>query len=99
MEEDIIEQTNHGKNFRIEPEVGSGLDSEKLAAHRRWEAYIAAMRGYLSSHPMDTNKVDTYNARLRAEERFFADSDRSKAKRRAFLIQLILSRVAPSYGG
>ncbi|MFX1509630.1 MAG: hypothetical protein ACFFBR_04900 [Promethearchaeota archaeon] len=93
-----MHQINSGK-IKIEDSVLEELDADKAAAKRRWEAYIGAMRGYLSSHPMDVNKVDAYYARLRAEERYFTDSDMRKARRRAFLLQLMLCRYTASYGG
>lgn len=92
MKGQIIHQRNHGK-ITVGWDAIEGLDSEKTAARKRWEAYIAAMRGYFSSHPLDINKADAYYTRLTAEERFFAGHDRSKAARRAHLIQLLLSRV------
>ncbi len=56
------------------------------------------MRGYLSSHPMAVNKADTRFARLRAEEQVFTDRDAHKARRRALLLSLILSRYIPTSG-
>ncbi|MFX1576797.1 MAG: hypothetical protein ACFFCF_06460 [Promethearchaeota archaeon] len=56
------------------------------------------MRGYLSSHPMAVNKADTRFARLRAEEQVFTDRDALKARRRALLLSLILSRYIPTSG-
>jgi hypothetical protein len=32
----------------------------------RWEAYIAAMRGIMASHPPDPNRIDAQISRLRA---------------------------------
>ena len=93
-----MHQLNSGK-IKIEDDAAETIDSEKLSDQLRWEAYINAMRGYLPSHPMDVNKVDAYIARLRAEERYFIDSDMRKARRRALLVQLMLSRYTASYGG
>ena len=93
-----MQQRNDGK-LKIGEELLGREDAEKLIARLRWEAYINSMRGFLSSHPMDVNRVDAYIARLRAEERYFMDSDIRKARRRAFLIQLMLSRYTASYGG
>ena len=93
-----MQQRNDSK-LKIGEELLGREDAEKLIARLRWEAYINSMRGFLSSHPMDVNRVDAYIARLRAEERYFMDSDIRKARRRAFLIQLMLSRYTASYGG
>ena len=92
-----MHQLNYGK-IRIEEKTIQEDDAIKMAAQKRWDAYIAAMRGYLSRHPLDINKVDAYFARLRAEERAWADSDERRARRRAFLLALILSRYTPTSG-
>ncbi len=93
-----MHQQNSGK-IKINEASIEGMDAETLSAQLRWEAYINAMRGYFSSHPMDVNKVDAYIARLRAEERFFTDRDIRKARRRAFLLQLMFSRYTPTSHG
>jgi hypothetical protein len=93
----VMHQLNFGK-IRIEEESLEDIDAEKRATQKRWEAYIAAMRGYLSSHPMDINKVDAHIARMRAEERVWRDRDERKMRRRAWLLALILSRYAPTSG-
>jgi hypothetical protein len=90
-------QRNYGK-IRLEEKAHQEEDAAKIAAQKRWNAYIAAMRGYLSSHPLDVNKVDAYFARMRAEERAWTDRDARKARRRAFLLALILSRYTPATG-
>ena len=92
-----MHQLNYGK-LRIEEKALQEDDAAKIAAQKRWDAYIAAMRGYLSSHPLDINKVDAHFARLRAEERAWADRDEHRARRRAFLLALILSRYTPTSG-
>lgn len=92
-----MHQSNFSK-IRIENDVLQTAEADKLRDQKRWEAYIAAMRGYLSSHPMDVNKVDAHIARLTAEERVFTDRDARKARRRAFLLSLILSRYRPTSG-
>ncbi len=89
----------NGSKLKIEDDLLEGEDVEKLVAQLRWEAYINAMRGYLSSHPMDVNRIDANFARLRAEERYFADRDMRRARRRAFLLQLVLSRYTGYTGG
>jgi len=93
-----LHQLNYGK-IKVEDKLLEGVSAEKIAAQRRWEAYIAAMRGFLSSHPLDVNKVNAHIARMRAEDRFFSDREMGRARRRALLLQLILSRSAGSYGG
>ena len=90
-------QLNYGKN-RLEETVLQKDDAAKMAAQKHWNAYIAAMRGYLSSHPLDATKVDVHIARMRAEERAWTDRDARKARRRAFLLALILSRYTPTSG-
>ncbi len=92
-----MHQLNYGK-LRIEEKTLQEDDAAKIAAQKRWDAYIAAMRGYLSSHPLDINKVDAHFARMRAEERIWADRDERKVRRRAFLLALILSRYTPTSG-
>jgi hypothetical protein len=90
-------QHNHGK-LRIDEKTLQEDDAAKMVMQKRWDAYIAAMRGFLSSHPLDANKVDAHFARMRAEERAWADRDERKARRRAFLLALILSRYTPTSG-
>jgi hypothetical protein len=68
----VIYQLNFGK-IHIEDEPSAEVDAEKRAAQKRWDTYIAAMRGYLSSHLMDANKVDVHFARMRAEERVWRE--------------------------
>ena len=92
-----MHQLNYGK-LRIEEKTLQEDEAAKIATQKRWDAYIAAMRGYLSSHPLDINKVEAHYARMRAEERAWADPDERRARRRAFLLALILSRYTPTSG-
>lgn len=45
----------------------------KLKGRVRWAAYIAAMRGIMTSRTPDPNLIDAQISHLQAEERFFAD--------------------------
>jgi hypothetical protein len=59
---------------------------------RDWSAYIEAMRGPLSSLPIDTQIVEAKHSRKRAEARFFARENRSSMKRTAFHLTKLLKR-------
>lgn len=58
----------------------------------RWDDYIEAMRGPLSSLPPDIYKIDATMARKRAEERFFLKRDQHSANRNNFYLSAMLKR-------
>jgi len=68
----------------------SNTNSKPL--HRRWDMYIEAMRGPLSSVPVDPHKKAVLFARRRAEARFFEGCDQYSVNRSAFHLTKMLKR-------
>lgn len=60
--------------------------------YHHWDAYIEAMRGPLSSKPLDPHKLDAHYARERAEARFFRGRNKSSVNRSAFHLTKMLKR-------
>ncbi|MFW9986692.1 MAG: hypothetical protein ACFFDJ_09025 [Candidatus Odinarchaeota archaeon] len=67
-------------------------DHNGKAHDRRWAAYIAAMRGPLSSIPADHQKIDAMIARKRAEVRFFEGRNQHSVNRSVFHLTKMLKR-------
>ena len=89
---------------RISPELRQEIRKKKswvlprllnvngTSANRRWDAYIAAMRGIMTSVAPDKHKINAHIARQRAEERFYNDRNEGRRRRRALWIDQMVVR-------
>jgi hypothetical protein len=77
---------------RIATKRTTSFNRNGKAANQRWDAYIAAMRGTVTSVAPDVHKIDAVAARQGAAERFFTDRDQSRANRNAFHLSKMLKR-------
>jgi hypothetical protein len=70
----------------------SRLNHNGKSSDQRWASYIEAMRGPLSSIPVDRQKVDAMVAQKPAETRFFQGSNQRSVNRSALHLTKMLKR-------
>ncbi len=68
------------------------LNHNGKGSNQRWAAYIEAMRGPLSSIPIDKQKVDAMVAQKPAETRFFQGSNQRSVNRSVLHLTKMLKR-------